>query len=192
MNRSVESYSSIFSCRQGTGAAEFLDGLLYESISVLASNSTTSRQGVESPEDIEDLVKDTVHSEEFKFEEMKKRLNENLRFYVDLSSTDELSATEIEDEIDSVVATKKSRIQTKLQEVETEVDNAISNDELGNLNGKLILSYIASKFGLQNEQLKRVVADKIAQEDQKPNGLEEIIIDLFDSIGETYPEETSS
>jgi hypothetical protein len=117
-------------------------------------------------------------------------LNENLRFYVDLSNVDELTTNEIEDEVDDVVATKKSRIQTKLQEVEESVDNAISSNEIGHLDGKLIFSHIAAEFDLPKEQLKRVVADKINREHEIPPDLNDIISVLFDSIGETYSAET--
>lgn len=162
---------------------------LYESIAVLAGNSAISQRGIENSDDIRDLIVNIINSQQFRAEEVKKRLNENLRFQINVNRLDNLSIAEIEDEIDDVVATKKNRIRTQLQEVEESVDNAIENNELRNLDGKLILSHISAEFDLPKEQLKRVVADKINQEYEIPDGLNTIISDLFDSVGETYPVE---
>jgi len=165
---------------------------LYNSITTLAGDSVIARQSIEHPDDIATLIENIIESEEFKQREMKKRLNEKLRFNVSTNNMTEISMSEIENEIDEVVMTKKNRIQDQLSEVERTVDKAIKNDKINDLDGKLVFSEVSSELGLPKEQLKRTTADKINKEHEMPPNLSVILSDLFKSIGESHSMKTDS
>ncbi|RJT04751.1 AAA family ATPase [Halococcus sp. IIIV-5B] len=156
--------------------------VLSDTLSTLVSYDILERQEVQTPDEVADLLEEIIHRDDFKSKEITTRLNENMRFYVDLRSIEEMSIDEIESEIDSVVDTKKDRLQDQLETVEESVDSAIEDSDLENLNGKYIYSEISSEFNISAESLKRTAADKMNNEYRIPSDLAQILSGLYASV----------
>ena len=152
---------------------------IYEALKVLKGEVTLQNEGIRSQRDIENLIDDMIKAPETIEEEIKDRIKTQLKFYV---GEDWKNLDELEEIAHRIVDKKLSRIREQYKRLKDEVSQIVSDREkaLRELNGKIILGKIASRFGEKRDKLAREIADKLRILNKVPQE----IIDLIREIKE--------
>lgn len=160
------------------------DEALFEAVTTLVEESVLDEREIADPADIENELNEIVTSSRFREEEIKTRLNENLRINVYINDLPEFTPTNIKERIDSAVETKKDRTEQIIEDVTENVGIAITERNYSKLNGKVIMRFFADEFGLEKGVLARVAAEKLESEDRQPESLNEILEDISQKVEE--------
>ena len=152
---------------------------IYEALKVLKGEVTLQNEGIKSQRDIENLIDDIIKAPETTEEEIKNRIKTQLKFYVGEEWRD---LDELEKIVHRIVDKKLGRIREQYKRLKDEVSHIVSDKEkaLRELNGKIILGKIASRFGEKRDKLAREIADKLRMLNKVPQE----IIDLIREIKE--------
>lgn len=153
------------------------DGI-YSALSALADEESLQRVGVNGPGDITPEIQNIVRQEDFKNEEIKHRLNNELMFRISPYGMEDISSDAVEQRIDEVTATKKSRVGDSFASIESEVEAAVESGDFNKLDGKLIFSQLSLRFEVQKDALVKITAEKLAQLDNQPAALEQIVDEI--------------
>jgi AAA15 family ATPase/GTPase len=150
---------------------------IYEALKVTAGDVKLQEKGIKSKEDVNDLINELIKEPEFINEEIKKRTQEQLEFYVGnkWENLEELRKIAFE-----TLEKKLSRIKERYEKLNEEIKQMISDKEkvLTELSGKGILGRIASKFDIEREILARVIADKLKNLDRVPKQITDLIAQI--------------
>jgi hypothetical protein len=108
--------------------------------------------------DIEILKNSIIAQPEFLDKELKTRLNEQLSVYVNIDDVKPVTELTVKNRIDDIVTKRKDRVANTIQQQEKIIKDAITSKSFGQLNGKIILTLIGQKFGLERQILARSIA----------------------------------
>lgn len=133
--------------------------ILHAGVDTLADEAQLRSQNVHSSADLEALVMRIIGSDEFKQKEMRKRVGERLSIHIDLRRLDELTEVSVRNKIEEIAGEKKERTGKILAETAERFESATSEGKLGDLDGKLIISFVAHKFNIPQKALIRYLAD---------------------------------
>ncbi|WP_157745958.1 hypothetical protein [Halorubrum trapanicum] len=100
---------------------------------------------------------------------------------------EEVTEEAVSERIDEVTSVKKERISEMIGDVRNDVSNSITDQDYSRLNGKVIITQMASKFGLQSDVLVRTTAKIIGSNDSQPDSLTGILDDITDTVDDTTP-----
>ncbi|AUX08933.1 hypothetical protein AArcSl_1302 [Halalkaliarchaeum desulfuricum] len=153
-------------------------GAIYDALDVLAGDELLKENGCNSPEDIQDLLGKIITRESYKQREIRKRLNEELSFYVGTNDIDELNEENIKTRIDEVTEKKKERVSNSISDVKQSVEESAKSKDLNKLNGKFILGEISSEFGVTQDKLGRAIAVNLERKNNQPDDLTEIVDEI--------------
>lgn len=156
--------------------------ILYESVNVLAGNSKLIQLGITSSSDIDQLKNTIINEQEFFREELKVRINEELTIHVGVDDLTSISSQEVEKRIDEVTTKRKQRVTTLITAQESNIKQFITNNNFGELNGKILLNHISQKFGLKRETLARDVANRMQENNVVPKKIVDIVEKLNNSL----------
>lgn len=160
---------------------------LFEALETLVSEEELEERGLSDPSDIESFIANIVETDQFREQEIKTRLNEQLRINIHINNFNEVTEEAVSERIDQVTSTKKERISGMIGDIRDDVSEAITNQDYGRLNGKIITTQIASEFGLQSDVLVRTTAKIIGSNNSQPDSLTEILEDIADTVNSTTP-----
>lgn len=156
--------------------------ILYESVNVLAGNSKLIQLGITSSSDIDQLKNTIINEQEFFREELKVRINEELTIHVGVDDLTSISSQEVEKRIDEVTTKRKQRVTTLITAQESNIKQFITNNNFGELNGKILLNHISQKFGLKRETMARDVANRMQENNVVPKKIVDIVEKLNNSL----------
>ncbi len=181
--KSQETRNSLFTLPVTCMENLLLDSsILYESVNVLAGNSKLIQLGITSSSDIDQLKNTIINEQEFFREELKVRINEELTIHVGVDDLTSISSQEVEKRIDEVTTKRKQRVTTLITAQESNIKQFITNNNFGELNGKILLNHISQKFGLKRETLARDVANRMQENNVVPKKIVDIVEKLNNSL----------
>ena len=160
---------------------------LFEALETLVSEEELEARGLSAPSDIESLIADIVETDKFREQEIKTRLNEQLRINIHINDFDEVTGETVSERIDAVTSTKKERISELIGDTRDDVSESITNQNYGRLNGKIIVTQMASEFDLQSDVLVRTTAKIVGSNDSQPESLTAIFEEITDTVDDTTP-----
>ena len=137
---------------------------ILNALNFLAKQKLTD-MNLDTASDIENLKNSIINQTEFSNQELKTRLNEELSVYVNIDNVKPVNETNVKNRIDEIVTKRKERVAKIIQQQEKIIKDAISTKSFGQLNGKIILTLIGQKFGLERQILARSIA-KVMNEKQ--------------------------
>jgi len=153
-----------------------LDGKsLYHALLAVAGDAEVESHDIHSGSDIESLISNIITQDDFKLDEIRTRVSEEMAMYIGLNDVEPISEETVKDRIEKVSEKKKGRIGTAITTAENEFDKAVASEETTELNGKIILRYISKRFNCDMNTLRRVAADKMASRNQSPDDLNTLI-----------------
>jgi predicted ATPase len=155
---------------------------LYNALDVLAGSSRLERVGIGEPSDVQDLVGDIINTAEFRDHELTKRLNEELSVHIDLRELPRITESNINNLIDEIADKNKERVDTHLKRIENRVDTAVASSDTDELDGKYILSQIASECEVRKDALARTTAERV-RATNLPNRYNEFIEEIQTESG---------
>lgn len=160
---------------------------LFEALTTLASETELETAGLSDPSDVDSLIADIVDTDEFREQEIKTRLNEQLRVHIRTDGLEEVTAEAVTERIDEVASTKKERVADMIDDTREDVSESIANQEYGRLNGKTIMAQLANEFSLQANVLRRTTAKTIGSNGSQPESLREILDEITHTVDSTTP-----
>jgi len=113
---------------------------------------------IKDSSDIDTLKNSIITQSEFLDKELKTRLNEQLSVYVNIDDVKPVTELTVKTRIDDIVTKRKDRVAKTIQQQEKIVKDAIISKSFGQLNGKIVLTLIGQKFGLERQILARSIA----------------------------------
>jgi len=154
---------------------------IYEALKVIKGEIELQIRGIKSQKEIESLIEEIIKTPEFIEEEIKEKIKIQLKFYIgkEWRNLDELQKI-----TSKIVKEKLDRIKKQYMKLRHEIEQIVDTKEraLKELNGKLILGKIASKFGIKRDILSRTIAYQLRILNKVP----EEIIELVGSIKRLY------
>lgn len=144
---------------------------IFESLKILVGHEKLSKMGITSEKDIDVLISDIIKKPDYLTDELKKRINENLTIFVNISSLTDITKENVENCVDEITTTKKARIEKILSVQTTLVQDYITNKNLDKLDGKLIMKKIGEKFDKSHDEMSRGVSEKLRELGKVPTDL---------------------
>jgi predicted ATP-dependent endonuclease of OLD family len=147
---------------------------IFEALKVKIGETRLKEKGIEKPEDIEKMIYDIISSQETIHEEIKRRITPQLRFII---ANDWRSSSELEEKAKNIFITKMERIKKQIDSLSKDLLLIAKNKEkaIREFNGKVIMGKIASKLGIDRNELSREIADKIRSSGKRPEEISRII-----------------
>lgn len=147
---------------------------IFEALKVMIGETEMKSKGVESKEAVADLIDEIVNDSEIVHEEVKKRIEQQLWFRIgDKWET----LDELEKMAQEIFETKMDRIRKRYKELSNRIKQIVTDKKrlLIELNGKIILGRVASKFSVDKEMLARHMADKLMTLGRIPQEITDLI-----------------
>jgi len=147
---------------------------VYEALNVEAGEAKLRDEGIETKEDIERLISEIIRDPEILRREMKKRIERELKLHIG-DSWENLE--ELKKMASEVIQKKLDRVEKRYKELSQEIEQIKTKREkaLIELDGKIILGKIASKFKVKREALARNIANKLREMNKVPQEISDMI-----------------
>ncbi len=146
---------------------------IYQALRVLIGDEKLQEMNVRSEDDIEHLIDSIIKDPEVAREEIKKRTGEQMKFYL---GDDWVDIEDLKKKAYAQLKKKISRIENQYDIIQKLVNEVVEHRDsaLVELNGKLILGKLASKFNVKREALARAIADKLSE--KTPQEIKDFIV----------------
>ncbi|MCL0091913.1 AAA family ATPase [Dehalococcoidales bacterium] len=149
---------------------------IYEALKVIRGETELQREGIKI-QNIEGLIEEIIKAPEFIEEEIREEIKTQLRFYIGgkWRNIDELERIAFE-----TLKKKLDRIKEEHEKLRNEIEQIKDDKEkaVRELNGKLILGKIASRFNVERDVLARTIADKLKTLNKVPQDIRDLIEDI--------------
>jgi hypothetical protein len=133
---------------------------IYEALRVIAGDTKLHANGVKSKEDIDCIINEIINDPKIIDYEFKERIKLQLKFYIGENWE---SLDNLKEAASKTLTEKLKRVEKQYETLKNTIKQIICDKEkaLTELNGKIILGKIASKFNVKRDELAKVIADKL-------------------------------
>ena len=150
---------------------------IYEALRVIKGDVELQNRGIMSQDDIKALIEEIIRDPKFIDEEIKEKIKNQLKIYIGekWENIDELQEVAFE-----ILEEKIDRIKKQYEKLRCKIEQIIHDKERAfkELNGKVILGKIASRFNVRRDVLARNIADKLRVLNKVPREITDLIEEI--------------